>query len=168
MGGATGSRSPACPTRPSRERCGAAHALFSQFTPQAISMGQLPVQAGGTWMFAAQQPGDTGTCTGKLLPAQITAACQGVSGIPTTLPLLNGAGSALRVAPLPSIFGDLGGDWELNGQNSHCAAKLNGNVFTATCDRSAGFTGGSITLVFGDGVASGTTSKGIEVAARRR
>jgi hypothetical protein len=149
-------------------RRGDSHSLFAQHTPQAISMGQLPVQAGGTWMFAAQQPGDTGTCTGKLLPAEISANCQGVSGIPRTLPLLNGAGSALRIAPLPSIFGDLGGEWELNGQNSHCSAKLNGNVFTATCDQSSGFSGGSITLVFGDGVASGTTSKGIEVAARRR
>jgi hypothetical protein len=128
----------------------------------------LPVQAGGTWSFMAQQPGDSGICTGQLSPGQISANCQGVSGMPSTLPLLNGSGSALRIAQLPSIFGDLGGDWNLIGQNSHCAVTLTGNVFTATCDKSSGFTGGSMTLVFGDGVASGTTSKGIEVAARRR
>jgi hypothetical protein len=149
-------------------RRGQQHPISAQHAPAALSMGQLPVEAGGEWSLAAQAPGDRGACTGKILPAQISATCQGVSGVPRTLPGLNGTGSAIRVAQLDSIFGDLGGDWEVNGQNGHCTAKLNGNVFTATCDRSSGFGGGSITIVFGDGVASGTTSKGIEVAARRR
>jgi hypothetical protein len=89
------------------------------------------------------------------------------------VPSPNGDFTGVRLRTLKSSFGDLGGEWELAGSGGvACHATLSGTTFTSDCDGISGWesqsdANGSITIRFGNGIASGSTSKGIELAARR-
>jgi hypothetical protein len=145
------------------------HAVATTSTPTAMSLGKIPTAVGGSWSFVATPPDDPSAhCEATMSPSLVSGACTRLTGAPRELPGLNGSGQGSKVAAKDSIFGDLGGDWELNGSPGHCTVTFAANTLTATCDPSGSFTGGSVTVVVGDDIASGTTSMGFEFAARRR
>jgi len=89
------------------------------------------------------------------------------------IPSPNGDMTGVRIRSLKSSFGELGGEWEFAGSGGAlCHATLSGTTFASECSGIVGWenqgdANGSITVRFGNGVASGSSSKGIELVARR-
>lgn len=72
-----------------------------------------------------------------------------------------------RALSLASSFGDLGGAWTIIQGDVSCTAVFEGNDFSLSCIRDGVLTG-SLSAHVMDSLASGTSSAGLEFAARRR
>jgi hypothetical protein len=89
------------------------------------------------------------------------------------VPSPNGEMVGTRVETFASSFGDLGGKWELAGTGgAFCIVTLRGATLTSDCsgidgDESQSDANGKLIVRFSRGLASGYTSKGIELTARR-
>jgi hypothetical protein len=140
------------------------HAITTQRTAAPLDLGIVPLSLGGDWSFSEQ--GSTNTCSGSAHDGTIGAECVGSFGnLP--VPSIAGKLTATRTSALASSFGALGGVWSINtASGTQCEARFSGNELTNTC--SNGALRGGLTLTFAAGVASGTTSGGIELSARRR
>ena len=77
-----------------------------------------------------------------------------------------GVSTAQRRAVLASMFGDLGGSWTVVTPSATCDVTFQDNTFSASCSQSG--SQGTLDLTFTDGLASGKTSQGAELSAKRR
>jgi hypothetical protein len=138
--------------------------------PAALDLGAIPLQVGGDWTFST--PSGQGGCLGTLSPAAWTGSCTQVDVSTPIYDLYDSPNAhATRVATHDSMFGDLGGDWTVsNGGAAHLDVSVAGNTLQATLYSSAGTTSseGGLMLAFNGGLASGTTSGGVEFSAQRR
>ena len=140
-------------------------AITTTRTPGALFLGDLPLNVGGSWTLAGEAD-PTQKCSASFAAASIDASCSNVSGVPSPLPHINGMLTGGRKNPLASIFGDLGGEWTLSATGGGGAtAKFSGNTFSGSITGS-GRADGSVTVTIANGIASGTTNKGIEFSAR--
>lgn len=140
-------------------------------TYSQVELGAImPKYVGGSWTFT--HPGvSSGRCEADLRPASFNAHCVNVLYAPSHLPNLNHSLSAVRSTVLPSVFGDLGGVWQLQsdgGQGGRCTARFEGSEFTASCVGTWTEFDGALTFTLGNGVASGSSSEGLEISAVRR
>ena len=134
-----------------------------------LAQGILPLPLGGLWTFAGSEPGTPTHCQAQIAAPMLTAGCVGTSDFPEPFPRsLNGSITGTRMQTLPSLFGDLGGTWHVTDQGSgSCDASFHGNTASVLCTNAGLFTG-EATLTFCDGVASGSTSDGVEFSALRQ
>jgi hypothetical protein len=135
-------------------------------TPGALSMGALPLAVGGSWNFAGKT---AERCTGEAHPESLSTSCTGI-GAPFDILMPPGGGTgtstAQRRSTLPSMFGDLGGSWNVVTPRAVCDVTFQDNLFSASCSQNNGQ--GTVDLTFTDGLASGKTSQGAELSAKRR
>jgi len=155
------------------------HVVTIQNTPGAVTAGALPLSVGGFWTF----DGQTEHCELVVAPGAVGGKCStrsptgdslvGGSDWPGSVPSPRNGRSyqATQTAVLPSRFGGLGGRWEASadqGSPARCQATIDGNETTFVCHE-AGFFDGTTRLTIGDDcIASGTSSGGFELSARRR
>ena len=141
-------------------------ALTATHTPGALSLGALPLSVGGSWNLAGQ---GAERCTGDAHSDSLSTSCTGV-GAPfdILMPPAGGTGTttAQRRSSLPSMFGDLGGSWNVVTPRAVCDVTFQDNLFSASCSQNNGQ--GTVDLTFTDGLASGKTSQGAELSAKRR
>jgi hypothetical protein len=140
-------------------------------TDNPVDLGVIPLDVGGTWTFT--RPGDPlAHCDAQVGPGTFGGRCSNVWYAPSSLPDLNHTVSATRTTVLPSVFGELGGVWQLvsdGGSQGRCTARFEGSELIASCNSSFDAMNNS-TLVFtlGDGIASGSSDEGLEISAVRR
>ena len=140
---------------------------FAQ-APSSVTLGILPLPLGGH-VDITDPARPAVSCSGDLSATSITAGCVGTR--PSTLrevPPLNDRIVGTRTSVLASSFGELGGTWTFdNTSGSHCDTTFSGNTVTMALS-SKGKADGTLTIVFKDGIASGSTDHGLELTARRR
>lgn len=133
----------------------------------ALDLGALPLDLGGSWTFTDPTNGP-GSCNATAGGTSFSGACNGLN-VYWPQPDMNSSANGTRTEARTSIFGDLGGVWSLTtASGAKCDATFEGSVATLSCAGTSSVLHGSITITFGDGVASGTTSRGVEFAAHRR
>jgi hypothetical protein len=153
------------------------HTVTVQNTPGAVGAGSLPLAVGGRWVFQ----GTTERCTMQVGPGAVSGSCQssardinaGGHDWPGNVPNPSNGRTylATRTAPLPSRFGDLGGRWQAKADMDSvagCQITVEGNDLTFDCHDADFFTGVTRLTIGNDCVASGTSSGGFELGARRR
>lgn len=144
--------------------------------PKALDLGQIPLDLGGRWTVRGDS---AGTCNAELGSGLMTLDCANLSAPMNRWfqsydydlgePLGGGTSTAQRKRKLPSIFNDLGGEWKVLMPWATCAVTFEGNRMDAKCKaiRAVSEPETTLSLEFGDGVATGTSNKG-EMSARRR
>jgi hypothetical protein len=133
-------------------------------TSAALSEGIIPLGIGGAWTFTSHSSG----CTANIAPSQLGATCSGVEDLPAPLPYrLEGTATGQRTATASSVFGDLGGVWHITAGSAAGDATFRGNTFSVVWSGDP-WGDGNVSVVFCDGMASGTTSDGVEFSAHRR
>jgi hypothetical protein len=149
------------------------HPVAIQNTPGSVFAGSLPLSVGGLWIF-------NGRCELAVAPGLVTGQCRAVadsqvggSDWPGSVPnpLTNRHYVATRTVALPSRFGDLGGQWQASadrGSAARCQATVSGNQVTFDCHDAEDFNGVTRLTIGNDCMASGTSSSGLQLSARRR
>ncbi|HEX8791045.1 MAG TPA: hypothetical protein VF765_08825 [Polyangiaceae bacterium] len=139
----------------------------------AMNLGIIPDDVGGTWSFSSA--GSAETCTATLAPSQVSGSCNAyLYGWPNPLPVpIPGVTyTAARTQQLSSVFGDLGGTWQVmdnQGGPGSCTATFQGSTFSASCNDATDAFGGTVQLTFnGTTMASGMTGNGIELSAQKQ
>jgi hypothetical protein len=129
----------------------------------------VPLSLGGSWNIAGQS---IEHCNGEAHPDSVSVSC---TALPSDLDVLRnpssdktvpGVSTAQRRASLSSIFGDFGGSWTVITPSATCDVTFQDSSFNASC--SGNGAQGSVNLTFTDGLASGKTSNGGELSAKRR
>jgi len=145
-----------------------------QNTPSNLSAGSIPLALGGQWTFSANRV----LCSASI-DSTSTIACQsnpsgtqvgGTWPFPIPFPRPNTIYNIARKSQLDSQFGFLGGDWQARSSSTSeaCTMKVEGATVSINCTTSNSLKG-SMQMTVGAGcVASGTTSTGWELSARRR
>lgn len=143
-----------------------------QNTPATLDAGSIPLALGGQWVFSANRM----SCSAAIGTIS-TIQCQNnptgtlVGGTwPIPKPRLGTTYTVTRSSQLASQFGFLGGQWQTRSSSSAetCTMKAEGAAVSISCVTSNSLSG-SLQLTFGSGcVASGVTSTGWELSARRR
>jgi hypothetical protein len=129
--------------------------LYAERTAAAFDPGQLELDVGGQWRFT--EAGADGWCDATLVPASASMVCQnGPTATPEQIFTLT------RAEQRASIFGDLGGVWNITVGGETCTATLEGQTARASCS-----TEGSAEVTFSGNMASGSTSEGIEFSGQR-
>lgn len=143
---------------------------------QPLDLGQIPFGLGGKWTVRGDS---AGTCTGELASGVGTLDCSNLNtpmnrwfqgyDYADKKPLGTGTSTAQRERKLPSIFNELGGEWKVIMPWATCAVTFEDDHMDATCFEEQEHADGAATLSlrFGDGVATGTSNQG-EMSARRR
>ena len=143
---------------------------------EPMDVGHVPYALGGTWSFHGTR---TDRCTAKVVANAATIECANLGDplrrvfsdydIYEEKFLGKGTTIAQRGPKLPSDFGELGGEWTVSAPRSSCKVVIEGKTFTAECKdgRPGQQDTSSLTLTFGDGIASGAMNAG-ELSARRR
>jgi hypothetical protein len=154
---------------------GVHHPITVQNTPGPMSLGVFPVSAGGSWLFTSREGGQ---CAGTVSPGAIDVTCTtpssstvGGADWPNSIPgPRSGQSYGLRRSQArASWFGDAGGDWQSTPSNDgSCTAKFQDNTVLLNCATSGRLNGDVQLTVSADCVASGSTSGGYELSARRR
>jgi hypothetical protein len=142
--------------------------IVSTHTDAPIAEGIFPLSLGGSWLFTGSGSGSSTQCQATIGTPQLVASCTGTYDFPEPLPnSLNGTIIGTRMKTLTSVFGDLGGQWHLTGSGGGtCDAVFQGNTLSVTCANADSFTG-QASITFCEGVASGSTSDGVEFSALR-
>ncbi len=133
-----------------------------------LDVGELPIDLGGRWRIAGEA--DFG-CDLVVGDGAVDLSCGHVHDdeLPW-LPSLNRRNAHLeRVRRAASMFGDLGGEWTYREESgeTECTLLFEGSRMRIACAGGRRFVG-NLDLVFGDGVVSGATDRGIEIAGIRR
>ena len=131
---------------------------------ESLDTGALPLDVGGVW--SATSPDGAQQCHARLTTTEISGACTEIDTSDWGLGL-HGSVVGTRVQTLASSFGDLGGQWLITQGEITCSALFEGTDLNVTCTRD-GMRTGSLSVHVTDALASGTTSNGLELAARRR
>jgi hypothetical protein len=139
--------------------------ITATYAGSPLNVGVVPLALGGQWSFSSTT--DSEACIASLSSTAFNASCTDVHSTP--FGTVDGTVMGQRTQALPSIFGDLGGQWHLTGNRGGAGADvtLSGNSFVATVGGS-GDLGGSVSAKVCDGKASGVTSGGVEFAGQRR
>ncbi len=147
---------------------------------EPIDFGIVPLPVGGEWTMQGKR-GDR--CTATVGTALSSLDCSGMQPpLDRTLqgwdfverkPLPRGKSTAQRKSQLASSFGELGGEWTVLTPRLRCDVKIEGLTFMTSCEEQIDkdkFRKGSLTLTLDPaaGTASGTTTFGGEISARRR
>jgi hypothetical protein len=130
----------------------------------AIDLGVIPMRIGGEW--DADETTGIEECRAFAEGGVIGGGCRSFGG-----GWQYGAFRAEQLERSPSIFGDLGGTWNvLNAyeMTGGCTAILRDTTFTAHCSGTGPRSDGKITFTMQDGFGTGSSDKGLEVSAVRR
>jgi hypothetical protein len=140
--------------------------ITTTHTAAALQQGIIPLGLGGSWAFASQ----SSNCQATIGVPQFTAACTNVYDLPSPLPgELNGSITGQRTSTLSSVFGDLGGVWQMTADTAGVVghATFSGNTLSVAWS-GAPWGSSTASVVFCDGIASGSTSAGVEFSAHLR
>ena len=132
--------------------------------PAPLDTGALPLDVGGIWHAASADGVEQ--CHARLASSAFSADCSAIDTGGWGLGL-HGSVHGTRALSLASSFGDLGGAWTIIQGDVSCTAVFEGNDFSVSCIRDGVLTG-SLSAHVMDSLASGTSSAGLEFAARRR
>jgi hypothetical protein len=146
-----------------------------QNTPASLDAGSIPLAVGGQWIFAANRKrclatiDTTSTISCQTVPTGALVGGTWPFVIPE--PRIGTTYTATRTAQLASQFGFLGGQWQARTSTSSaeaCTMRVEGATVSISCNTSNSLAG-SVQLSVGSScVASGTTTTGWELSARRR
>lgn len=147
--------------------------LTATHKSEPLSVGEIPFGIGGLWNFQGRV-GDR--CTAQVDPGNVTLTCSNL-GRPLQLtlqdydnvgkkPLGSGTSTMQRTREASSIFGELGGDWKVVAPRNKCDVKIEGERVVAVCTDDG--QEATLEMTFGDGLASGSATGGLEVSAKRR
>ena len=135
----------------------------------SVDFGQLPFALGGQWNLSGSTRGH---CAGSAAADALSLDCSDLTWPLSSVLSSNGRSSAQRSSKLSSIFGELGGKWDVYLPDGFCNVKFEGNEFYAECTHNlsslATVTTDTITMTFNNGTASGTTNGKLEISAHRR
>jgi len=133
------------------------------------SLGEFPINLSGGWTVVDTRPDAVGSCESLLADDALTGSCRDVVWLPRILGAFrDGFATGERIAPLDSIFGDLGGAWDIRGTgNGGCLVRFEGQRFQAECS-GAGYVDGLLEAEFDGATLSGRSSGGYEFSAQRR
>lgn len=129
-----------------------------------IDLGVIPNQVGGFWDAVGT---NYDRCVADVERGMIAGACVPIG-------FEGGGGGWFRAELLeqsPSIFGDLGGIWNVQngyGVTGGCTAILRDTTLTARCSGTGSRTDGQITFTMQDGFGTGSSDLGLEISAVRR
>jgi hypothetical protein len=129
-----------------------------------MSLGVIPSDAGGSWTLTDR---NRSNCGASLDPDSFAATC---SYAPYSGPF-DGRLDAVRTQVLSSVFGELGGVWELvcnSGRCGRCTATFSDNNFNAHCEGTGSFFDGAISFTLFENVGTGFSPEGLEISAARR
>jgi hypothetical protein len=145
-----------------------------QNTPATLDAGSIPLALGGQWVFSANRvrcSAAIDTTSTILFQGNPTGAIVGGTWpLPIPEPILGTTYTVTRASQLASQFGFLGGQWQARASSSSgtCTMKVEGATVNISC-KTENSLGGSLQLTVGSGcVASGLTTTGWELSARRR
>jgi hypothetical protein len=129
-----------------------------------LDTGALPLDVGGIWRATSADGAEQ--CHARVTSTAFSGDCSVIDtggwGV-----ALHGSVHGTRALTLASSFGDLGGAWTITQGDVTCTAVFEGNDFSLSCIRDGVLTGSLSAHVTGS-LASGTSSAGMEFAARRR
>jgi hypothetical protein len=131
-----------------------------------LPLGDIPYSLGGTWSVHGDSPLEN--CTATIRSGNFDGQCERTF-MPSWAPSLsNGSVSVRRRLPLPSRFGELGGTWLLSSTGgTECTISVNDSTVLASCSGDETLEG-SFDLEIDADIATGSTSRGLEIAAQRR
>jgi hypothetical protein len=143
-------------------------------TPAALDAGSIPLALGGQWSFAVNRK----RCSAQIgeVSAIACAADPTVPRVggnwpyPVPAPVLGVTYTLTRTSQLASQFGFLGGQWLAKSSDSAgtCSMKVEDAMVNIVC-RTDDSLNGQVQITVGSScVASGLTSTGWELSARRR
>jgi len=130
----------------------------------AIDLGVIPMRIGGQW--DADETTGLEECRAYAEEGAIAGACQSRNG-----GWQYGGFHAVQLERSASIFGDLGGTWNVQNvfdMTGGCTAILRDTTFTARCSGTGPRSDGKITFTMHDGFGTGSSDEGLEVSAVRR
>ncbi len=143
-------------------------------TPAPLDAGSIPLALGGQWSFAVNQK----RCAAQI-GAESAILCRDdptgtlVGGnwpFPIPFPVRGATYTLTRTSQLNSQFGFLGGQWQASSSDSHgtCSMKVEDATVNILCKTTDSLNGQVQIMVGSSCVASGLTSTGWELSARRR
>jgi hypothetical protein len=137
-------------------------------TGPSANLGAVPLNVSGSWYIIDRSDSSTNLCAWSLGVDSAQGDCLDVGTLPSWVGSpANASASAERKLAAPSIFGDLGGEWQvLLSTGGTCTAKFEGSKVSGACS-GAGKFNGSFQLEFSGGIASGSTDRGLELSAKR-
>jgi hypothetical protein len=136
--------------------------------PIDLSLGVIPSDTGGEWTMG-ESFGYT-DCRAMVTADSIRGACGGPWGTRDAFGRDRSFG-AQRVGSARSIFGEIGGTWNVGlgeGQGGGCTAVLRDTTFTASCSGTSSARDGRLTFTLREGHGSGSSEEGLEISALRR
>jgi hypothetical protein len=129
-----------------------------------LDLGAIPFNVSGEWFLS-----ETGTldgCTLAVNAEQAVLGCGNANG-PSWLPSPRWSSvSGPKAESLPSIFGDLGGLWLLQGTHSSCDVRFERGTIGGACRGRSTTT--TFQVTFDGDHANGSSSEGLEFSAQRR
>jgi hypothetical protein len=141
--------------------------------PLPLPLGLIPLEIGGSSSFADPNKASD-ACVLEMTPGTGTFHCSNNPEWPDKLPeprrnVVYTAKRAEATAP-SSQFGDLGGTWALTSSipGPGCTLSFVGNKMSGTCPPGTAKMAGSFEATFAASLVSGSTSKGIQFAGRKR
>lgn len=134
----------------------------------SLDLGIIPLPLSGAW-YLENIPDDGPYCTYRLESGRFRGHCSPDAGKLRHLPdLADASVTAEQYRVVQSVFGALGGSWELTLRDgAGCVVELLGSAIRIFCNDTRGFDG-TVNLVLEGESLSGQTSGGIEFTAQRR
>lgn len=132
------------------------------------NLGAVPLNVSGSWYIASGLESTGEMCSWSLGVDSAEGSCLYVGALPSWVGSpAHATASAQRKLTAPSIFGDLGGEWQvLLSTGGTCTARFEGGKVSGACS-GAGEFNGSFEVVFAGDIASGSTDRGLELSAKR-
>jgi hypothetical protein len=139
----------------------------SRIETRGVDLGVIPLDLGGEWRMEGRD--GRLLCAADISPEDGFGGCQETDdyGIPGAVKHF----ITERLEPAPSIFGALGGVWNVivrDPSTGGCTAVLRDKTVTAHCLGISERLTGTITFTLNEGVGSGSSDEGLEVSAVRR
>ena len=131
-----------------------------------MDFGAIPFELAGRWRLSNLL--ETGAaCESNLGPTEVEAFCNEVFPPSWVGYLTDGRMQGTKLSDLPSMFGQLGGEWQISfNRGGSCIAHIEHTTVGVTCTGTAHLDGTSMLTFDGDTV-SGFTSRGVEFSAYR-
>lgn len=131
-----------------------------------MSFGVIPYALSGIWHLSNNP--DTGhSCESKLTPTTLEAHCNEVFPPAWIGTLTDGRLEGTKTLELASVFGQLGGEWQLVfSRAGACVARFEHTTMGISCT-GTGRLDGTSSLTFNGDTASGYTARGVEFSAIR-
>ncbi len=132
-----------------------------------MDFGVIPFALSGRW-YLSNDP-DTGrSCESVLNPTTLKAHCNEVFPPSWIGPMTDGWLDGMKTSELVSVFGQLGGEWQLDFlDGGSCVARFEHTTMGITCT-GTGRLDGTSAITFNGDTASGYTARGVEFSAVRQ